>query len=364
MTKLYFERMACCMSSIRYMTLATILWCCFSLITINTNAQCNNITSGGEICCDQSGIGPFDPALIYNTVSPSGGSGDIQFLWLAKNATSGWNWFTVYEGSNDCFDPTSICETTIYRRCSRRSGCSSWDGESNEVTIQVAGGCDPCQSYAGTPALENRVSSGLISLYSFETGAGNIVEDISGVGSPMNLVIENPGNITWLPNSGLSIHSPTIIKTSAAATKLYNALQGANAFSFEAWIKPQSDAQGGPARIATMSTSTSQRNFMLGQNNDKYLMRVRTNNGSGDNNGLPNLNSPSNAVRDDFAQHIVYTMTSSGDEKMYLNGDLIATGNRSGGFTNWSSSMFFALGNEMTMDRSWLGRCDIQSGIG
>ncbi|MFM9983837.1 MAG: SdrD B-like domain-containing protein [Flavobacteriales bacterium] len=356
MTKLYFERMACCMSSIRYITLATILWCCSTLITINTNAQCNNITWGGEICCDQSGIGPFDPALIYNTVSPSGGSGDIQFLWLAKNATSGWNWFTVYEGSNDCFDPTSICETTIYRRCSRRSGCSAWDGESNEVTIQVAGGCDPCQNYAGSPALENRVSSGLISLYSFETGAGNIVEDISGVGSPMNLQIENPGNITWLPNSGLSIHSPTIIKTPTAATKLFDALQGANAFTFEAWIKPESDAQGGPARIATMSSSTSQRNFMLGQNNDRYLMRLRTNNGSGDNNGLPNLNSPSNAVRDDFAQHIVYTMTSSGVEKMYLNGDLIATGNRSGGFTNWSSTMLFALGNEMTMDRSWLGR--------
>lgn len=356
MTKLYHERMACCMYSTSRFFLPVILWCITQFFSNASQAQCNNITWGGEICCDQSGIGPYDPALIYNTSSPTGGSGEIQFLWLAKNATSDWEWFTVYEGSNDCFDPTTICETTVYRRCSRRSGCSSWDGESNDVTVEVSGGCDPCSDYLGTPALENRVSQGLISLYSFQNGAGNVIEDISGVGLPMDLTIDNPSNTTWLPNSGLTIHTPTIIKTSSAATKLYNALQGANAFSFEAWIKPDSDAQGGPARIATMSSSTSQRNFMLGQNNDKYLMRLRTDDGSGDNNGLPNLNSPSNAVHDDFAQHIVYTMTSSGQEKMYLNGDLIATGTRSGGFTNWSSSMFFALGNEMSLDRAWLGR--------
>jgi hypothetical protein len=101
---------------------------------------CNNVTDGGEICCDQTGNAPFDPATIYNTDTPSGGSGSIEYMWLYKSATTGWNWVEIVN-NQDCYDPGSLCETTIYRRCARREYCTSWPGESNDVTITVNGSC-------------------------------------------------------------------------------------------------------------------------------------------------------------------------------------------------------------------------------
>jgi SdrD B-like domain/Concanavalin A-like lectin/glucanases superfamily len=322
---------------------------------LQSQAQCNNITNGGAICCNQTGIGPFDPAQINNSTTPSGGSGSIEYLWLAKTASSGWNWTTLYEGSNDCYDPAALCETTIYRRCSRRAGCSSWAGESNDVTVTITGGCSPCASYAGTPALANRVSSGIVALYTFQNGTGSTVEDVSGVGTPMNLTIQNPANVSWLPTSGLSINTATTIKTTTAATKLHSALTASGNVSLEAWIKPTNTSQNGPARIMTMSSSSTVRNFTVGQDADNYIARLRTTSG-GDNNGLPQLVSPNDAVSEDFAQHVVYTRNSSGQEKLYINGVLVSSATKGGNFSNWVNTMSFALGNELSNDRPWLGK--------
>ncbi len=322
---------------------------------LQSQAQCNNITNGGTICCNQTATGPYDPAQINNSVTPSGGSGNIEYLWIAKNASSGWNWTNLYQGSNDCYDPPSICETTIYRRCSRREGCSSWAGESNDITVTITGGCSPCQTYAGSPSLSSRVSSGIVALYTFQNGTGSTVADVSGVGTPMNLTIQNPANVTWLPTSGLSINTATTIKTTTAATKLHSALTASGNVSLEAWIKPTNTSQNGPARIMTMSSSSTVRNFTVGQDADNYIARLRTTSG-GDNNGLPQLVSPDNAVSADFTQHVVYTRNTSGQEKLYINGVLVSSATKGGNFSNWVNTMSFALGNELSNDRPWLGK--------
>ena len=111
--------------------------------TINSDAQCNNVTSGGSIGSNQSGCSPFDPSTITNVAWPTGGSGNIQYMWLFKNATTGWNFQTVSGASSASYDPGPLTETTTFRRCSRRNGCTSWDGETNDVTITITGNCNP-----------------------------------------------------------------------------------------------------------------------------------------------------------------------------------------------------------------------------
>ena len=52
------------------------------LMLSNSMLTCDNVTSGGEIGNAQTYCAGFDPELISNIASPSGGSGDIQYLWL------------------------------------------------------------------------------------------------------------------------------------------------------------------------------------------------------------------------------------------------------------------------------------------
>lgn len=200
----------------------------------------------------------------------------------------------------------------------------------------------------GTAAAQ-RVTYNLVSVYNFQEGSGSVVHDVSG-NTPIDLTIQHPGNVTWLSGGGLRVNTGTIIKSSGAATRMHQALNASGEFSFEAWVKPDNASQAGPSRIATMSSNTSNRNFMLGQDGSNYIFRSRTTSG-GDSNGLPQISANPSVVN---LQHVVYTWIA-GTEKLYINGQLKYTGTRNGNLTNWNSNYAFALCNEMTLDRAWLG---------
>ncbi len=113
----------------------------FCIFSFNANATCDNVTSGGTIGSDQSGCSGFDPAVLTSIQSPSGGSGTLQIVWMYRNASTGWN-LAQYPGATGLtYDPGAIAEDTYIRRCSRREGCSSYDGESNEVFIDITTCC-------------------------------------------------------------------------------------------------------------------------------------------------------------------------------------------------------------------------------
>jgi hypothetical protein len=198
-------------------------------------------------------------------------------------------------------------------------------------------------------ALAQRVTTNLVALYNFQEGTGSTVNDVSGVSPALNLTVQHPANVSWLSGGGLRVNSSTIIRTGGAATRMYNALNTSAELSFEAWILPANQTQVGPARVMTMSSSTTNRNFMVSQQGNNYVTRLRTT--STDNNGSPEL-TQGRAVAS--LQHFVYTW-KNGTERVYLNGQLKYTGARSGALSNWNSSYGFALANEFTMDRTWLG---------
>ena len=47
----------------------------------------------------------------------------------------------------------------------------------------------------------SRNTAGQVVLYDFEEGDGNVVNDVSGVGTPANLIIDNLGAVSWLPGA-------------------------------------------------------------------------------------------------------------------------------------------------------------------
>ncbi|MCC6282202.1 MAG: hypothetical protein IT262_16485, partial [Saprospiraceae bacterium] len=118
----------------------------FDLINC-TSTVCSNITNGGTIGSNQSISSGGDPAALTNVTSPSGGSGTIEYMWLQSTtipcpAAGDASWQTISGASSATYDPGPLTQSTCFMRCSRRAGCTPWDGESNSVTVTVtSGGC-------------------------------------------------------------------------------------------------------------------------------------------------------------------------------------------------------------------------------
>ncbi len=199
------------------------------------------------------------------------------------------------------------------------------------------------------PVLSNCLSP--IVLYTFEEGSGTTVNDVSGVGSPLNLTVANGAATSWV-SGGLSINSSTIVESSVAATKVIDAVTTSNAITIEAWVKPANLIQTGPSRIVTLSLNTGNRNFTMGQVANTFDQRLRTTTTS--NNGLPSITTPSGTATTALT-HVVYTRDASGSATIYVNAAPEVSGTVGGNILNWNTTYKLALGNEFTLTRTWLG---------
>lgn len=102
--------------------------------------KCDNIDDAGQIGVDQFLCGPGnDPDPLVNIVSPSGGSGAIEYLWMSSTEPGPFNiqtWTVIPGATGDSYDPGPVYETTYFARCARRECCTVYL-ESNIVTIEV-----------------------------------------------------------------------------------------------------------------------------------------------------------------------------------------------------------------------------------
>ncbi len=223
------------------------------------------------------------------------------------------------------------------------------DSNSNIATVTIT------VNSVQTP---ERVTQGLVSSYNFDEGEGDTIYDVSGIGTAMNLTIADPANVNWI-NGGLSINAPTIVSSTGPADKLAEAVRSSNELTLEAWLRPDNTSQDGPARIVTISGSPYDRNFTLGQGlwgnkpSDLYNVRLRTTK-NGSNGSKITLSSPEDSLTTNL-QHVVFTRDSSGTARIYIDGREVSSRYFGGDLSNWDSNFIFALGNEITGDRPWLG---------
>ncbi len=196
----------------------------------------------------------------------------------------------------------------------------------------------------------NRIITGIVASYTFQEEGGSLVYDISGAGTPLNLVINNTEAISWGP-SGLEINSPAQIISNGTAEKIHSAVTATNQITIEAWIKPANTSQTGPARILTYSENSSSVNFSLAQIGDEYQGKFRTS--TNGNDGIQVLTS-TDALKNEL-QHVVFVFRSDAIGILYVNGieqKRVAMG---GDFSNWSDAFQLGLGTELDGSSPWLG---------
>ncbi len=200
-------------------------------------------------------------------------------------------------------------------------------------------------------AESGRVSSDLVARYDFAESSGEIVHDTSGVGQPLDLRIDDARRVGW-KNGGLAIPSGVRIRSPQPATKVIDAIQKSNALTVEAWLTPLDNRQSGPARVVSLSADTSNRNFTLGQDGNRWDLRLRAKSTSA--NGLPSTAAPADSVRTQRT-HLLFTRDERGSARFWLDGKQVAAGKVEGNFANWDGEQHLALANEQTSDRPWLG---------
>ncbi|NOY60719.1 MAG: T9SS type A sorting domain-containing protein [Calditrichaeota bacterium] len=198
---------------------------------------------------------------------------------------------------------------------------------------------------------KNRAKKDILVLYTFRENKGTIIKDVSGVGAAMDIQIENPATVTW-GDGFLKINGATTIASSGAATKIIAACKASKEVTIETWVRPASINQSGPARIVTLSSDAYHRDFTLGQESSSYETRLRTTT-TGENGMNPALRADA-AVLPQLT-HLVYTRSSQGTARIFINGKQVSSSNDiSGSFANWSDFRF-ALANELNGGRKWLG---------
>jgi hypothetical protein len=218
--------------------------------------------------------------------------------------------------------------------------------------LEIAQGYDPSDPSSKPSSGSERVTAGQLVLYAFEEGSGTRVYDVSGFGTPLDLIVDNETAISWIAGGGLEIKSSTVIQSAGAARKVIDAVKASDELSIEAWITPANTTQGGPARIVTLSRDSSYRNFTLGQHLDAYDVRLRTTETS--YNGIPSLRTSYGSLTNQLT-HVVYTRDVFGATKLYMDGALVVSGSEGGDCSVWDNYYALTLANELTGDRPWLG---------
>ena len=207
-----------------------------------------------------------------------------------------------------------------------------------------------------TPPVDGRVTDNLIGLWTFDAGSGGTTFDTSGYLEPLDLSIGNVGGVSW-GDGTLSLNSPTLISSGAPASKLSEAIVSSQELTIEAWVSPSNLDQVGPARIATLSSNPTNRNLTLGQQGGEFEVRLRTTT-TGTNGVGQTVGTTSDAVSTSLS-HVVYTRDSAGTARLYVDGVAVATETIGGSLNNWDPNYAFALGAELTGERSFLGLYDL-----
>lgn len=110
-------------------------------IELEADLICENFTDPGEIAYNGGPLcGPGnDPDEIVNVELPSGGSGEIEYLWMYSTESGPFNaatWKQVPDSNSPSYDPGPLQETTYFARCARRENCPGFV-ETNIVKIEV-----------------------------------------------------------------------------------------------------------------------------------------------------------------------------------------------------------------------------------
>jgi len=273
----------------------------------------------------------------------------------------------VYQAQSDGLPSPSysLLEAPAGMTIHATSGLLSWTpassgGNMATVLAQNSFGTDTQSVEIFVREPDTRIKDGLVALYTYNEGGGNLVHDVSGVGMPNDLYINYEGNVSWDNDQGLEITSEAILIPSDMNRKVIDSCMASNAISMEAWIRTGNLEQGGPAHIMGI-TDPLGTGITLSQDFGytdvpEYFFTRSLHTSTSNPDGSPALNSDQE-FGSIALQHLVYSRDVDGSETFYINGEVAGTGTRSGDFSTWNEHTYkLALCNSLGFENAWTGK--------
>jgi len=200
-------------------------------------------------------------------------------------------------------------------------------------------------------------------LYTFSEGRGAIVRDTAGGAQPLDLRVEDPSAVRWLPGGGLHVQAPTRLVSTRSAETFVEACRRSEALTVEAWIRPTrfEHLSSSPARILTFSPDEGVPNCTLGLGlyddpRPRFVVRMKST-AAGESEFPELLTRPGRASTE--LTQLVFTRARAGRAALYVNGQEVLelqfhsgrlimsrwTGELPGMLTNWRDDVRLLLGN-------------------
>jgi len=227
--------------------------------------------------------------------------------------------------------------------------------ESDGAMVAVRSGMFAISTKGDLISLPQRVSTGLLAYYTFQEGAGNVVQDRSGRGNPLDLKLSG-GKPNW-SSQGLTMSQPHFLRSDQDARKLIDACRKSGEVTLEAWVQPASARQKGPARIITLSDTSKKVDVMLahgggdGTELDTFVGRLRSTKHPND----AELRAPKGKAATKLT-HLVFSRDAKGNAKLFVDGRQVSQRDVEGDLANWHDDLKLALGNDPgESQRFWNG---------
>ncbi|VAX03836.1 FIG00702062: hypothetical protein [hydrothermal vent metagenome] len=209
-----------------------------------------------------------------------------------------------------------------------------------------------------------RNESGIIALYQFRAGIGNVISDTSGVTPALDLSLEGDegSDFKWVGGWGIEFLGGHARSNPDDTRKLRDRIVASGEYAIEAWVVPGNVSQGtagDPARIISYSANEDSRNFTFGQAEYRYEYMHRSS--STNANGEPSLITDADAEdAQAVQQHVVVTYSRNDGRRIYVNGeytgDSIDTSSLTDTLADWDNSYPLVFGSEAGGSQPWQGK--------
>jgi len=177
-----------------------------------------------------------------------------------------------------------------------------------------------------------------------------VVLDTSGLGTPLDLFVEDTAAVAWLAEGGLTLNSGTVLRAPQPPGKLINGITATGEFSLEFIVQPTT-VDANPRRLLWYgANSGNHANLDLRMQQLRHVARVR--------NQSTGSNPPDAEESGGLIANQTYHVLATFDGEMvrfYRDGSLTGEVEQPGHLLSWDDAYRFTLANAPAGTSPWLG---------
>ena len=204
---------------------------------------------------------------------------------------------------------------------------------------------------------DKRINDSLILFYIFGHIISDSILDNSWYKDPLNLHVEDTSLIEKTRTDFLEINNNSLLYA-PGTIKIIEACKRTDELTLECWLKLSGNIGTSPAKILSLeneeAVAFSLSCIKAGATDDKYRFFTNLTTVSTDQLGNPDL-THEETYDPGILLHVSYTHNRSGNEILYINGNMVAEGFRPPKYDNWARQMTMVVGNDIRKETPWTG---------